>query len=350
MTTFDTVNLKFFSSLGFNQAKFDCVSRNRDGACIDERYELIAENKMPGITAIHVMPDSEETVVKFSAKVLRDDYLNGISANTVEQAVDYINSIGAVSIKSDDIEHAALLLCDYTKNINRPDVRQSIKSLLLAKSNTSFIVRNYDKVHNNGIEFRGRQTSYKNRQIYYNKRVELEQWRNKIFFKNLKNPVRLLERSNNILRVEHNLSTLRKIREEFKIDGTQYGPIKYPGFVDALQSVQNPILKRHEIITRYAQEQSIFDNYEGVALNELVNLLGWHRLYIECNGSMSLLEDFIAHKIENEENKNRSTTYRTIQKVRSLFAQYPEFKIHNNSDDTYRKELLEIGKQLKNAA
>ena len=185
-----------------------------DGFVKSEQETLDQDmNKVVGLKNIIV---NQGVLVELSAKILGDDYLQGININNIERIAEAVSPF----MKILSFEDAELLRCDCTTNIVVDNVRESIAALRLGKSNSGYKVDDYKTALNNGIVFTGRQVSYKNRQIYYNKQVEMKLARNKDFLSSLNHQVEFYDSLKPLLRIEQNISRKAPIRKRFRTKNT----------------------------------------------------------------------------------------------------------------------------------
>jgi hypothetical protein len=184
MTTLDSIKIKCpnesFQLLNKGAFLTKTVT-DSDNNCFADTKILKKEFKDYGLKNIEIHNDY--SIVEVSAKILKSDYHRSLSLDTLDQMLFEINKGQVVELKSSLMDSVELLRCDTTKNIMVDDVKESVKALLLGKSNTGFKVDDYQRANNLGITFTGRQKTYKNRQIYYDKTTELLQAKNKNFVK-----------------------------------------------------------------------------------------------------------------------------------------------------------------------
>ena len=198
MLTLDSIKLKIrLTDLDFPKSQYK-THIVEDGTSKDIKYVL--EGPCLGLSKIELLPETNTGVVQCSSKILKEDYLRGINENTIGRL--HSSLVPYFSVKEDELNKAWLLRADITKNLyfeSREEKELAIRSLCLGMSNTKFKVDDYDV---DGKVFIGRQKSYKNRQIYYNKEKELRMARNKEIVKHLNGK---WEDISKILRVEQNV-------------------------------------------------------------------------------------------------------------------------------------------------
>jgi len=325
----DSIKLKMqVETLDFNKSDFDKQTlEKRQTSSLDNSdrvsTKFVLQDACTGISRIEILPQTSEIIVQASAKVLQEEYLKGISLNTIERFHRNLNPFIKCSVN--DIANAHTLKVDITKNCyfnSREEKENAIYSTKLCKSNIAFKVDDYtDKKES--IVFTGRQATYKNRQIYYNKEKEL----------NLKHNewIKFILESNNtkdidkILRVEQNITNIAQIRKAIK---QEKGQVK---LIDILKSKENPILKRHKIISKYADKINLFDEYDN--WKDAMFIEGIEGLYKKCNSSLEVLIDFYEKKYTQGEIKKRGPSfYETRKKIINHFnVSYDSNNIVRNS-------------------
>lgn len=335
MTTLDSIKFKCTNDTFelLNKGAFLTKSIfDSGGNSIADSRMLSKENKNYGLKNIEVYGDY--STVEVSAKILRDNYSDSISINTLDRMIDEINSLGVIKINNTTLDSAELLRCDVTKNIKVNNVKESVRSLLLGKSNTGFKTDDYQRENNLGITFTGRQKTYKNRQIYYDKTTELNQAKNKGFLRAVNGKV--LNDFKDILRVEQNLTSLDRIRKSFKVPSTN--------LIEVLKSKENPNLERHNVIVKYANQVNLFDEFAEKDIKDAFRIMGTKHLIKECNNSLELAIDFLK-SFMNHNRSNRNIIYRYIKQLKEDYASFMSSKMEHNN--TYHAELLKIGELLK---
>jgi len=280
----DSIKFKMqLEDLDFNRSKYDKSILEGEHRTLT-KYILNSSSKVQmGLSSIEILPANNEVLVQCSAKILDEKYLEGINSNTLEILHNKITPFIGCSFS--DVENSTLLRADVTKNLHfdsRSAKEEGIYSLKLGKGNIGFKFDDYtDK--RESIIFTGRQKSYKNRQIYYNKEKELNMSRNKEILKLLyANNVKGI---GNILRVEQNITSFDKLRSAV---GKKTGEVKLGEMVN---SKENPILKRHQIIMKYANELDIYSMYDCFEDAEMYE--GWNGIYVKCNSNIDAMIDYM---------------------------------------------------------
>jgi len=81
------------------------------------KYILRQDKKQHiGLKRIEILPKTQEVIVECSAKILQEQYLEGIIPNTIEQVSDVVGEYIELSVY--DVTEAQLLKTDITENLN----------------------------------------------------------------------------------------------------------------------------------------------------------------------------------------------------------------------------------------
>lgn len=337
MTTLDTMKLKIFpANLNYNKSYYHNNHILQDDVLLSDKWGLkreIVQNTY-GLNKLEIDENENSIILELSAKILREQYMAGISNNTLDILVANINDSAGIDLSISDYLRSNLLRGDITKNIKVEDVRNSISVLKLGKSNSAFLVSEYDRANNCGIVFQGKQKSYKNRQIYYDKDTELTKVsRNSDFIKKYGNK-EFFKSFENVLRIEQNITEQRTLKRIFKTETTKLETI--------LNSDINPVLERHKIITKYSNGLELFNEYSNKELKPtaVIEEIGFLTILEKCNYNLAVGEDFLK-SLQGENRKYKSTIHRYINKLRELHY-HKTIKNENNEILLYTKKLDEI--------
>ena len=146
----DSIKIKMrLENLDFNYNQYDESIINRAGGGVITKYVLCREviNHVMGLSCIEILPTTNEVIVISSAKILREQYLEGINKNTLERFYSEIRKY--ISCSFSDIEHSLLCRADISENLyfeTRVAKEHAIKSLRLGKSNTAFKVDDFTDI------------------------------------------------------------------------------------------------------------------------------------------------------------------------------------------------------------
>jgi hypothetical protein len=330
MTTLDSIKIKCpnDSFRLLNKSAFlTQTTTDSEGNSFGDKRILRKEFKDYGLKNIEIHNDY--STIEISAKILKSDYHRSICLNTLDHVLFEINKGQVVELNANSLDTADVLRCDTTKNIKVEDIKESIEALQLGKSNTGFKVDEYKRANNRGITFTGRQKTYKNRQIYYDKTTELNQAKNKNFVKD--SGYKVFNDFKNTLRVEQNLTSLDRIRKAFKTTNK---------LNDVLTSKENPNYERHKVITKFANQVSIFNQFQGKKIQDVVLYKGLEGIILACNNSLELAEDFL-----NSLEASRMTKYTYRKKLNYVYSDILSQK--SRQITPYHATLTHIGELLK---
>ena len=253
-------------------------------------------NPIPGIKSILVDHNNELVKIQGSAKILTDDYLQGISLNTFDYWIDCINEMGIIDLDPNKVyENGLFHSIDTTHNVpmgtnwnilNNWEYIQN--SILVSKQNPRFEPHIYNSKTNKGIEFRGGQKTSKNRLIFYGKEIELNRPKNREFFKACSNPMAVLNQSINLLRVESNNTSHKDIKERFGVNTMRVR--------DILNSSKMPTLDMLNKITipgKANQLSILFESNANADIKEIAMIYGFENIIRDANYHIPTIKAFV---------------------------------------------------------
>ena len=225
-----TMQFPFDVCEGFALDDMVHAPKYQGGELISNMYTA-SSNKLPiGIGSIKVDWKNQLIQIDASAKVLLDNYFDGITINTFAQLIDTINSTGYLLL---DLEgcynQGKFLKIDTTNNIHMSGYDNDLVGnwnsihphLSNAVNNPHFRPVVYTHKSNKGVTFMGDQKNEKNRLIAYCKKVELQTAKNRYFMRSLSSPMLMLNNAEDILRVEGNHTSFKSIKARMQISDTQ---------------------------------------------------------------------------------------------------------------------------------
>lgn len=253
-------------------------------------------NPIPGIKSILVDHNNELVKIQGSAKILTDSYLQGISVNTFENWIERINEMGIIDLNPSQVyENGLFHSIDTTHNVpmggnwniqNNWEYIQN--SILVSKQNPRFEPHIYNSKTNKGIEFRGGQSTSKNRLIFYGKEIELNRPKNREFFKACSNPMAVLNQSINLLRVESNNTSHKDIKERFGVNTMRVR--------DILNSSKMPTLDMLNKITipgKANQLSILFESNANADIKEIAMIYGFENIIRDANYHIPTIKAFV---------------------------------------------------------
>lgn len=223
MQEFDTLKISIpADAIRRSNSEIWRINTSTDGETGEQVQTYVAKQKaLPvGISNLSSAKGGIDYQLTFSAKVLGQDYLNGITLNNWDRVLDELNSVIDID-KNKVFENSRVFSCDTTNNLSIDEIgyshRNIYDALLCSRANIRFVVPPpYRSEKKQGIEFRGVQTE-KNRCIFYSKHLDLQKPTNREFMRSVPDPMKLITQSEKQVRCEVNHTALRSIRNRLKI-------------------------------------------------------------------------------------------------------------------------------------
>jgi hypothetical protein len=276
-----TMQFPFDVCEGFSLEQMIHIPKTLDNDVISNIYQA-PKNKLPiGIGSIKVDWKNQLIQIDASAKVLLDNYFDGITINTFAQVIETINSTGYVLL---DLERCynqgKFLKIDTTNNIHMGGYDNDLVGnwnsiyphILNGINNPHFIGKPYYRNDNKGVTIIGDQKVEKNRLIAYCKKVELQTAKNRDFMRSLSSPMLMLNNAKDILRVEGNHTSFKSIKSRMQISDTQIKSVLSQGKnpnVWMLDKITQPdkVNQLNLWLEQYPQSEYSFSEllrYEGI--------------------------------------------------------------------------------------
>ncbi len=226
--------------------KFDKIklisSINNINVINENAFEKIVKNDVitslkfnritPYLLYIEIDFLENELVIEFSGKILGSDYKKLISAATIRQCFENINSLGVCTLGVEEImEDAIVVKCDVTRDVYCEDtssitnyIRSNISNY---QSYTPKLLRNGNFVVEKNVTTR----QSKKRLTIYNKNKEMNRIDNRKFMDEYNIPDTEFD---NVCRFEINLNSIAQIKSSLGITDTR--------LMSVLTSTKNPII------------------------------------------------------------------------------------------------------------
>lgn len=227
-----------------------------------------------------------------SAKVLGDQYGDGINLNTIERVLDEVNKTGVVTIdKNEFIKMGKFLKIDVTDNIKIDGAKDAdiVDSLMALKSNTRYQVTNYKKQNNYGAVFNNTAKSFRERLIAYSKMHDIKKDRKLLDAV----PYNHLEKEfSKVWRFESNIASFEKIRDNL-------------GVLDnGIQSVLNSTAKVNynlfNKIQKHKLQLELFCLDDPTkSLNDVIKEWGYRNIIEHCCYDIHVIESILLKKCKN---------------------------------------------------
>jgi antitoxin component HigA of HigAB toxin-antitoxin module len=224
-------------------------------------------------------------------------------------------------------------------------------SILVSKQNPRFEPHIYNSKTNKGIEFRGGQTTSKNRLIFYGKEIELNRPKNREFFKACSNPMAVLNQSINLLRVESNNTSHKDIKERFGVNTMRVR--------DILNSKKMPTLDMLNKITipgKANQLSILFESNTNADIKEIAMIYGFENIIRDANYHIPTIKAFV--KMYTTNSMFKHWWYggkQSTMSIRELIhkTQEKDFGVSNQNNavmEHIKNSILDDYKRLKTAS
>ena len=304
------VPLEAFNHIDFSKAEqpVQTVLKHQDNNLITDK--TIITNIDNGYNYFEVNNIKNEVIIGTSAKLLKDGYSKGISINTFERFVDEINT-PFMSIEPDVLlDNAEFLSIDVTDNLELSNYNKAVSSVIqIGNMNASYTIKPYNNNSKIGYQAKRNVKSYKERQIGYNKLKELDQHKNRSF-----NHAYQIHKqfTPNTLRVETNLTSLKRIRNTLKVINTKMSSV-----LNSTATVNYSIFER---IMKSGRQMDLFNSYyDQMSWKKIVEDKGYQGILHSANGSPAMVEKFI--KLKHPRSKGTGAYYQ-IKKFKRWYANY----------------------------
>lgn len=286
---------------------------------------ILSNTPIHGLKSIVIDNFNNKLQLELSAKILGNNYPKGLNINTITQAVDTINKSGIVSIdKYKFFDAAEILRCDVTDNV-KPEVSGEIiyKTLAALPIAKKYHVDYFNTKSNQGVVWKGNQKTVRDRQIFYNKMLEVQ--RDKL----LKGNTSILKDFEGVVRVESNHSQLKQLNKFF-------------GSRKLIEVLNSDVKLNHDIFSRITTKSNdvdlrLFSQFEGMKFGEIRNYIGDKGIIDMCNNDWEKIQLFV--RVYNPNNYKGRHGY--MNKIKALCNQLnTETKRVDLTLITHIKELL----------
>jgi len=322
MTSLDTVKFSIpFSDITFNQAHGEWLHtppKNKGGAEVTSDT-WSCNTPLPGLKSILVEPGKDKVTYEVSAKILRDDYLNGINLKTIDQVIDTINNTGLTDIKS--LSSAECYRIDTTQNIEWVKTKpiDLILALQVNSLNPGFDNIIYNSKTEKSINFKAKTKSVNSRLTCYYKYLELQLSKNKSFLEACNKPYKLIEKSESIMRLEQNTTALKEMRSRFDITDNN--------LMSILKSNTNTnynLLKKITSVNNVEQLE-FFERWkdQDITPGEIFTRIGKEGVIKSCNYDSKLIIAWLKSKTKYWDSYwyDRKSTKGTVKGLQSILRE-----------------------------
>ena len=279
-----------------------------------------------GLNRISIDKLSNTTTIEVSAKILKQNYIEGINKNTINEVIDNINSHNIVKFNTNNlIDNATLLRMDITDNVKIKLLDRTILYKTLSTIPLPKIIQTTlnNTKQNLGVTWKGTQKSLKDRMICYDKAIHLKFKDKSLHKTDYCNKV--MNDFKDVARFEQNLTALDKIRGYYKTNNLK----------DVLTSDVKANYLKFDKMTRDNKELVLFDDeFYGMNFKQIRNRLGDERIIDMHNLDWNRILNFI--KIHNKNNWHRYQ-----KELKDVFNKMQQKKGNEQSlINTIKKELL----------
>lgn len=282
--------------MNIDKSRFDIdMKTDPDGHLVKDILTIDGKNiNTIGLNSIQYNNRKNLMSLSLSSKILKDDYFDLININTVDQVFDTINKTGIVEINKSQLDKFKIHTVDFTTNIkgsHKPD--DYIQALQLMSLNSRYKVDTFkgagSNKHKTGIVFTGRQTSFKERCIMYDKHTEIVKDKN--FISGLKSPLQVINQFSNVLRIENNVCQHSKVREYTLTDNT---------LISVLNS--QAVLPNYKLFQKIKNlsgvQTDLFSFDPDMKLLQLEKIYGQQTIIKELCFDFGLIKEFISKHVK----------------------------------------------------
>jgi hypothetical protein len=349
MNSFDSIKFEIPEYIVQNWDKeyFDTIERKNNLTNDIESYQITGKDSKPlPIGLNQVIYSGGKFVASLSAKILKDNYLQGINLNTINQVVENIMPVLKIDIADFLENNIKVRTIDCTNNINIESIasrHNCIYTLNNSVKNAKYVSKIFKSKKTEGVTIVGNHIK-KHRLIAYNKSLDLLKNDNKIFMQSLINPGLMIENSNKILRIEANYVNLSMFRNYITgVDSTTLN--------DCLHSKINTNHKLMlEIAANGTKQLTIFDTMRKATNNNSlgmdgVNQLGFDFIIIDCKFDEKLIKLVVKELFPNENTFN----YHWSKKENNIKSRIHQLRFAKENCTTNNETILsQILTELKN--
>lgn len=246
-----TLNMDTPSNFTFDSSRYNIQTKmDNNGVVIHQFLTLMDTHRTEkfGVSKLNIIDDKLE--IGFSGKILGNNYKEGITLDTLPEVVSVLNEVGSMNITIDGLLNDSIMRTfDNTYNIPLDEkgcVGDYIDSLQFGSiGNTKLGAVGYT---NESLVLQ-LDTKVRNRMIFYNKELELS-----THSKDFTKVHNLLDDFQDTLRVELNMSSMDKMRQNFKLGKEKVR------LIDILSSKENAINKNFtRFVDKKVSEKWLFD-------------------------------------------------------------------------------------------
>jgi|TARA_R110001592_G_C13134982_1_gene746882 hypothetical protein len=316
------------------------VNKSRE---IESESWQVLGNKHYGIRRTAVNAGRNEVTIDFSAKILLDDYNKLVSINNIQQCLNRYSEATPLKLNVQKfMDSAKVINCDTTQMIYPDyDINLCTDSLMMYDTKDRCQVTRYFKKQNSGIEFNASIQKEKRRLILYDKHSSIMKGlkSTNIFLTKCRDPQAIIDACRGSLRVEQTHSSLKSIRNRFKITENS--------LVNVLHSVQSVNYNFFESVER-KQKQPYelgyqFDLFEHAdkSILDVVKEVGYRGIVAMCDYDIEKIKS-----VFRSYSDEKSSRYNHLKKCRSYLKIMLEEQFQKNykgqTSDKINNHIFEL--------
>jgi hypothetical protein len=282
--------------------------------------------------------------INLSAKILDDNYYDGININNIEQVIDTFNFHSILKLnKNDVIDSGQLLTCDSTEMLYPEyEIEQCLHAMMLYRTNPSYQATPfYDKGKGQTVVLQSlKNKSIKRRYLLYNKYAEISRNTNsnKQFLAQCKNPLKILNDAKKALRSELNNSGKSEIRKRF---GVVQPDLKL--VLESNKKINYNFLKTASIGN---QPLDLFiDSTSELTVQKTIERLGYISIIERFNKDIELIKSWLTIKYNS-----RTAVYKKLSTFQEIIYQLNEQDIRKVKKEFKSDVIINHLLQLMKAA
>lgn len=332
----DTIHLNYEGSINFNPSDnlWDIKGNMANGVVDYFQLKKQYYEHIDGISHIQVTPAGDADI-KISAKLLGENYVEGICYDTIPEIVNVINSVSDLHITTDGIlKQSNVKTYDSTYNIkmDEPDkIKDYIQTLQLSAVCGSRATR--DGYGDESVVFRKTTKANDVRLIFYDKDAELRLKRNERFF--MQNAGKLIDDFTGVLRVENNIRSKAKMRSLFKVHSKSKMPLN-----ELFSSNENVIQKSFANFIDMKSAQKVLFTVDSMdtslSFGEYAKRQEIKRLLIRTKGDIQMVQKIIATKFfSGDIGRLRNT-------IKEVAIELQQKKIKKGDVESYSRKFKEV--------
>jgi hypothetical protein len=283
---------------------------------------------------------SDTVRLDLTGKVVYNKYYEMVTVDTFEQAVDHINSYGIIKFDKDKLYNSSILQkTDVTNNLRLDNIPSYYMGMLkrMTINDNKYKWENYQSGDvTNGMVFKNKviTRTIKERLLCYDKYEQLCN-KDKIGMRMMQENIIKLKDFKNVLRIESNLNSFRKMRQYLGIDETE----KFIMLKDALESDALPNYRLIEKITRVDNQQYLdLFKYKNIkSLNQFEKLVGRQHIIKICDYDIEKVRELLKSYLASKNISRYIREYRALITNRKTDA---EKSIENRALTEIKEKLL----------